>query len=164
MHGQRRIFRECPAVRACCIPALLLASLSPPAGAQGDDLGNAQPHETPPQILETLSKVVAAYQTPNTYYEKSRIAVPAKVERVTGRNHVVRQLWFRRPNLVKIKAPDYELICDGKQLLLNVKKLRQYVIQNAPAEFSWEWFTSEPFAETALSISAGNEPVCAPGG
>jgi hypothetical protein len=60
------------------------------------------------------------------------------------------QFWFRRPNQLRIKTPLYELTCDGKQVLVYVKKLNQYVIREAPAVLDEAWFQSEPIAQLEL--------------
>lgn len=140
-------------ITSCSVLVLLLAVI--PLTARVETAAQAPSEaENNAALGFELSPVVEGalrfYGSVNSYVERSRVLVPPDLARVLGKKYMNMKVWFERPNKLKVRTAAYELVSDGEQMQVYVKKLRQYVVKKAPKEFGEEWYSSDPISKLQM--------------
>lgn len=145
--GQRP--RNWPSARLMGLALVAAISVSAPATFIGAaDTGQGEePNENPADLL---AEVAEAYRQTATFYEKTRILTPVALQAAAKSKYMRLKFWFQRPNFLKVESPQYEIVSDGTELMVHIKKLNQYLIAKAPSQFDQSWFRKQPFARLQL--------------
>lgn len=106
--------------------------------------------ESNEDTAKLLAEVAQAYQQTETFYEKIRILAPVALQAAAKAKHMRLKLWFQKPNRLKIESPQYQIVSDGTELMVYIKKLNQYVISKAPDRFDQSWYQKRPFFRLPL--------------
>lgn len=139
--------------RVVLVACLILPCLPGVEPAIGAEPKPPKKHQKNPlsASFPLLAKMVHSYATAKTFYEASKIRLPDDVPRIAHNQTVRQQLWFERPNKLKIKSSEYEIVSDGKKIQIHAKQLSQYAVIDAPAAFDMQWITQH-VSQTTLTL------------
>lgn len=85
-----------------------------------------------------LKKLIATYQTANSYRDHGRVTLVQQTGRVKLTTEMPMELSFSRPNLLLLDAGQYSAACDGKLLHFVIPGMQQYTVRPAPEKLEKE--------------------------
>jgi hypothetical protein len=90
------------------------------------------PEGMTPEIEEFLKTLFSTYETASSYRDQGRLTVRQRQGRVKTTTEMPVELAFQRPNLALLDTGQHMIACDGKELMIAIRILRQYTLAPAP--------------------------------